>query len=264
MSCLRNDLLPDPRHDSVHCIVLSVAKDVSLTHAYHRIFVFHPNHETVNDAFIASPETTAIQFYSTENDLFQSFIKELVQFDPDIIVAFEMQKVSLGYLRDRARIMDIHLLKFFFDLSFCKVCCFSEISKMPIATTATRERSNAYHEAHSVGMHCPGRILLNVWRILRHEIKLNIYTFENCAAEILKMRLPKVQHATLHGWFLSSPPDFSRCLQHIQKRTETVLAMLDHLDVIGRSAEMARIYGVDFFSVLSRGSQYRVESMLVR
>ena len=27
---------------------------------------------------------------------------------------------------------------------------------------------------------------------------------------------------------------------------------------------MARVYGIDFFSVLTRGSQYRVESILVR
>lgn len=33
---------------------------------------------------------------------------------------------------------------------------------------------------------------------------------------------------------------------------------------INRTSELARVFGIDFFSVLSRGSQYRVESMLVR
>ena len=33
---------------------------------------------------------------------------------------------------------------------------------------------------------------------------------------------------------------------------------------MGRTAELARAFGIDFFSVLSRGSQYRVESMMVR
>ena len=108
--------------------------------------------------------------------------------------------------------------------------------------------------------------MLNFWRILRHEIKLNIYTFENCAAEVLKIRLPKVPQSTLHSWFLShaSTHDFERCVHTYWRRARTVLDMIDHLDVIGRTSEMARIYGVDFFSVCSRGSQYRVESMLVR
>lgn len=33
---------------------------------------------------------------------------------------------------------------------------------------------------------------------------------------------------------------------------------------INRTSELARVFGIDFFSVLSRGSQYRVESMLLR
>lgn len=40
--------------------------------------------------------------------------------------------------------------------------------------------------------------------------------------------------------------------------------MLEQLDLIGRTGELARAFGIDFFSVLSRGSQYRVESMMLR
>lgn len=40
--------------------------------------------------------------------------------------------------------------------------------------------------------------------------------------------------------------------------------MLEQLDLLGRTAELARTFGIDFFSVHSRGSQYRVESMMIR
>ena len=42
------------------------------------------------------------------------------------------------------------------------------------------------------------------------------------------------------------------------------LALLDQQNLVGRTAEMARTYGIDFASVLIRGSQYRVESLLLR
>lgn len=42
------------------------------------------------------------------------------------------------------------------------------------------------------------------------------------------------------------------------------MALASQLDLLGRTAELARTFGIDFFSVLSRGSQYRVESLLVR
>ncbi len=55
-----------------------------------------------------------------------------------------------------------------------------------------------------------------------------------------------------------------RTLSYWIKRVCLNLAMLEQLDLIGRTGELARAFGIDFFSVLTRGSQYRVESLLVR
>lgn len=41
------------------------------------------------------------------------------------------------------------------------------------------------------------------------------------------------------------------------------LLLLQHLDLLRKIAESARLYGIDFTSVLSRGSQYRVEASLL-
>ena len=40
--------------------------------------------------------------------------------------------------------------------------------------------------------------------------------------------------------------------------------MMEQLDMTGRTGELARAFGIDFFSVLTRGSQYRVEAMMAR
>lgn len=55
-----------------------------------------------------------------------------------------------------------------------------------------------------------------------------------------------------------------RCLDYFLRRAQLNLAMIEQLDLAGRTGEMARTFGIDFFSVLTRGSQYRVESMLLR
>ena len=67
----------------------------------------------------------------------------------------------------------------------------------------------------------------------------------------------------VHGWHVVAGGRW-RCLQYWLRRTRLNLALLEQLDLIGRTAELARAFGIDFFSVLSRGSQYRVESMMVR
>ena len=40
--------------------------------------------------------------------------------------------------------------------------------------------------------------------------------------------------------------------------------LIEKLDLLRRTAESARLYGIDFFSVLTRGSQYRVEAVMIR
>jgi len=48
------------------------------------------------------------------------------------------------------------------------------------------------------------------------------------------------------------------------QRSAYNLRLLDALSALPKAAEQARMLGVDVLSVLSRGSQYRVEAMLMR
>ena len=69
-----------------------------------------------------------------------------------------------------------------------------------------KDRQNdEYGALHASGIHCTGRIVLNVWRILRSELKLNIYTFESCVAAVLQLRTPHVQPHVLTHWFNGGP-----------------------------------------------------------
>ena len=38
----------------------------------------------------------------------------------------------------------------------------------------------------------------------------------------------------------------------------------EFLDIIGKTSEMARLFGIQFLEVMTRGSQFRVESILLR
>ena len=47
-------------------------------------------------------------------------------------------------------------------------------------------RQDEYGQLHASGLHVQGRIVLNLWRLLRSELKLRIYTFEACVAAVLQ------------------------------------------------------------------------------
>ena len=52
-----------------------------------------------------------VEVFPSEKVLLEAFIEASQALDPDIILGFEVQKGSLGYLADRAATMDIPLLK---------------------------------------------------------------------------------------------------------------------------------------------------------
>ncbi len=47
-------------------------------------------------------------------------------------------------------------------------------------------------------------------------------------------------------------------------RAKGSLKILDRLDLIGRTSELAKLFGIQFLEVLTRGSQFRVESIMLR
>lgn len=47
---------------------------------------------------------------------------------------------------------------------------------------------NRYNYTHSSGISIAGRMVLNLWRLLRSEVKLNIYTYQNTVFHVLHKR----------------------------------------------------------------------------
>lgn len=52
--------------------------------------------------------------------------------------------------------------------------------------------------------------------------------------------------------------------EYYLNRVKGSLELIEQLDLIGRTCELAKLFGIQFYEVLSRGSQFRVESMMMR
>ena len=73
------------------------------------------------------------------------------------------------------------------------------------AASIAEKRQDEYGQLHASGLHCHGRVVLNLWRLLRSELKLRIYTFESCVAAVLQLRTPHVPAWVLAQWFNNGP-----------------------------------------------------------
>lgn len=55
-----------------------------------------------------------------------------------------------------------------------------------------------------------------------------------------------------------------RVVEHYLIRCQGNHQLLESFNLIGRTSEFSRLYGIEFENVVNRGSQYRVESMMLR
>ncbi|KAL0801003.1 hypothetical protein Bca101_056179 [Brassica carinata] len=270
----RGDLRPDPRFDSVNVIALVVQNDDNFAA---EVFVLLFSPDIISQRNVDGLSGCKLCVFLEEKQLFSYFIETVRRWDPDILVGWDIQGGSLGFLAERAAQLGIRFL--------------NNISRTPSPTARndsdnTRNLGNSlqpdplvagpdhveevviedeWGRTHASGVHVGGRIVLNAWRLIRGEVKLNMYTIEAVSEAVLRQKIPSIPYEVLTQWFSSGPAGARyRCIEYVMRRANLTLEIMSQLDMINRTSELARVFGIDFFSVLSRGSQYRVESMLLR
>lgn len=82
---------------------------------------------------------------------------------------------------------------------------------------------------------------------------------------VLHQRTPLYSFRTLNSWYNHRTHLYRwRVINYFTTRVQGNLQMMDQIDLIGQTSEFARVFGIEFYHVLSRGSQFRVESMMLR
>lgn len=110
---------------------------------------------------IYSTSTCPTSYVSSEEDLLNSLITLIRHCDPDILVGWEIESLSWGYVLQRASCIG-------FNNFMWKISRISNIT--PISKEQISDKENLSDAK------IPGRIILDVWRIMRHEIG-EIYMF---------------------------------------------------------------------------------------
>lgn len=273
----KGDSRPDPRLDAINFIVLVIFEDDDLMTETHVLLRSDTVPARRNLDGISACK---ILVFSEEKDLFNHFIKVIHSYDPDIIMGWDIQGGSLGFLAERAAQIGIGLLNRISrtDSQTTELGQDSDVNAKSVISDAILESNVAdpsvlddaiiedeWGRTHASGIHVSGRIILNCWRLVRSEVKLNMYTAEAVAEEVLRRKIPFIPCKELTKWFASGPGRARyRCIEYIINKAQLNIQIMTQLDMINRTSELARVFGIDFFSVLSRGSQYRVESMLLR
>ncbi|KAL0228660.1 hypothetical protein GEMRC1_013280 [Eukaryota sp. GEM-RC1] len=179
---------------------------------------------------------------SCEVFLLRYAIGLITRLDPDILIGWDTSRKSLGFLAKRAGELGIDFL--------------SELA---------RNSSSFKSDQEVFGIpstRAPwGHLFLTLK--CREDLLSTCGGFENVCFNLLKISVPKPSGDFIHD-SITNIHLFSELLNILIDRSNLVISLMLKLDVISKTSELARVFGIDFFSVLSRGSQFRVESLLLR
>lgn len=255
----RDKLSPNPEYDEIACVFWSLQSDDDFD-------VFEPTSglENVRIGIIAQSEsgdlnkvmrslTVDVEQESTELDLIMRLVDIVRLYDPDILTGYEVHNSSWGFIIERAR------LKYDYDL--CE-----ELSRTKSQSHGRFGKgSDRWGFRTTSVIRITGRHLINIWRAMSSELNLLQYTMESVAYHLLHRRVPHFPFETLTKWYKSGKPrDMMKVIDYFVSRSKMDLEILESNELIPRISEQARLLGVDFFSVFSRGSQFKVESLMFR
>lgn len=298
----RKELLPNPKYDAIEVIVwvcddiISNAENEQLSRYSGVLMLASVNSTSTTDSNLLlreiqmyirsitslSSTNPQIQIFSNEIELIQGFCqltREII--DPDFLIGFESTNQSYGYLIKRGKVLNLNILQLLSRVPEEKPSFRNEIVRQELTKEAggsseendkyqngifELEETNEMYDQSSiiadVGIFIKGRTFLNAWNLLRSELKLWNSPVHYAAEHILQMTLPFFTPQQLTKWY-SQPVTRYKTIAYIYLLTVSNLLLVEKLDLMRKISECARLYGIDFFSVFHRGSQYRVEASLL-
>ncbi|XP_034999481.1 DNA polymerase zeta catalytic subunit isoform X2 [Hippoglossus stenolepis] len=261
----RRDLEPDPEFDPICALFYCLSSDVPLQSIESTVLTGaivvdkdcqncdQGDKRTAPLLVRSGVSGLQVKYATDEKMLFQELISIMRRYDPDILLAYEVQMRSWGYLFQRAAVLGVGLCQ--------------QLSRVPgdsVENRFTADRDE-YGADTMTEINIIGRITLNLWRVMKTEVTLNNYSFENVAFHVLHQRFPLYSPRTLSDWFDHNTDLYRwKMVDHYVSRVRGTMQLLQQQDIIGRTSELARLFGIQFYHVLTRGSQYRVESMMLR
>ncbi|GAA5923255.1 DNA-directed DNA polymerase [Sporobolomyces koalae] len=254
----RKHLLPDPKEDAIEAACYCLQSDNEDLVANGRSENTHVGVIVVGDESLRKqigPTDFALEIVEDERQLVEVLLEKVrFEFDPECVSGYEVHHASWGYLLERAES----------EFSWNLVPELGRVKAFDTGKFGTKD-TDRWGFNQSSTLNFSGRHVLPIWRILKADNKFQQYSFEHIAFHILRLRTPHFSFAKLTEWYQSGDPaKLCRVLQYWRNRVEMDIEMLDAAEIIDQNCESARVFGVDFKSVRTRGSQFKVESVMFK
>ncbi|KAH6686248.1 DNA polymerase delta catalytic subunit [Plectosphaerella plurivora] len=196
---------------------------------------------------------TQILEFSDEKQMLSSWQQFIQTVDPDLIIGYNIANFDFPYLLDRAK----HL----------KVKDFEYWTRLPSVPSRARDSnfsSKQMGNRDSKATNTNGRLQLDLLQLVQRDHQLRSYTLNSVCSQFLGEQKEDVHHTMITELFNGTPESRRRLALYCLKDAYLPQRLMDKLSCLENYTEMARVTGVPFNFLLSRGQQVKFISQLFR
>jgi DNA polymerase delta subunit 1 len=191
--------------------------------------------------------------FENEAEMLEAWARFVQIVDPDVVIGYNIANFDFPYLLDRAKVLKATQFPYLGrELSTRTECKDTHFSSKAYGT-----RDSKHTELH-------GRIQLDMLEVMRRDYKLRSYSLNSVSFEFLGEQKEDVHFSLITELQNGGPESRRRLAVYCLKDAYLPQRLMDKLMCFINYIEMARVTGVPFNYLLSRGQQIKVVSQLFR
>ena len=196
---------------------------------------------------------TQILEFAEEDKMLMAWRDFLEKVDPDVIIGYNIANFDFPYLLDRAK-----------HLKCTKFPYWTRLRSVVSSHKDTNFSSKQMGNRDTKSTNTNGRIQLDLLQLIQRDHHLRSYTLNSVCAEFLGEQKEDVHHTMITELFNGTPDSRRRLAVYCLKDAYLPQRLMDKLMCLVNYTEMARVTGVPFNYLLSRGQQVKFISQLFR
>ncbi|KAF2670180.1 DNA polymerase delta, catalytic subunit [Microthyrium microscopicum] len=196
---------------------------------------------------------TQILAHKTEEALLADWRAFVQKADPDVVIGYNISNFDFPYLLDRAKHLKVQ-----------KFAYLSRMKNVPSKSEKTNFSSKQMGNRDTHATNTNGRIQLDMLQLVQRDYQLRSYTLNSVCAEFLNEQKEDVHHSVITDLHNGDENSRRRLAVYCLKDSFLPQRLMDKLMSLVNYTEMARVTGVPFNYLLSRGQQVKFISQLFR
>ncbi|PHH79304.1 hypothetical protein CDD80_5205 [Ophiocordyceps camponoti-rufipedis] len=196
---------------------------------------------------------TQILDFDKEEKMLSAWQQFLLKVDPDIIIGYNISNFDFPYLLDRAKHLKVGGFEYWSRIV-------NERSRVRETNFSSKQIGNRDTKETNTN----GRLQLDLLQLVQRDHHLRSYTLNSVCAHFLGEQKEDVHHTMITELFNGTPESRRRLALYCLKDAYLPQRLMDKLSCLENYTEMARVTGVPFNFLLSRGQQIKFVSQLFR